>query len=161
MLVGAASGYRSVPSHGQYHLVSLAVILLAAASGVLELAGLGLVAYEIRSDRDLAVRYLTRIQEAPPVGIQGPMVRPEVRMMDDMLLRQGTAEQQVAKLRDAHSGELRRITEATSRAAYEERARFANFVQELLQGGLGQRKIGAVLVAVGIVLGAAANIVGA
>ena len=84
-----------------------------------------------------------------------------MQMVDDMILRQGTAEEQVAKLRDADSRELRRITEAASRAAYEERTRFSNFVQELLQGGLGQRKLGAVLVVIGIVLGCAANIVSA
>jgi hypothetical protein len=146
---------------GQYRLVTLATIVLAGASAFLELGGLALVAFEIRSDRDLAVRYLAQIQDAPPVGIQGPIVRPEVRMMDDMMLRQGTTAEQLTKLRDANSRELRRITDAASRAAYEERTRFANFVQELLQGGLGQRKLGAALVAVGIALGCAANIVGA
>jgi hypothetical protein len=139
----------------------LTVITLAASSAVFELAGLGLVAFEIRSDRELAVRYLTQIQDAPPVGIQAPMVRPQMQMVNDAMLRQGTTQQQLDNLRTANASELKRIGEAASRAAYEERTRFASFVQELLQGGLGQRKTGAVLVAVGIVLGAAANIVGA
>lgn len=136
-------------------------IFLTVLGGILELGGLALVVLEIRSDRRLADRYLEKLTDAPPAGFYGPAVRPEVRLMDEHRLTHGPVEQQVRLLRETHSKELRRVTDAASRATYEERARFQAFVRDLLQGGLGQRKIGAGLIAAGIVASMAGNVVSA
>lgn len=141
--------------------MSTATIVLAAAGGFFELTGLGLVVVQIRSDRELASRYIERIEQAGPVGIHAPAMRPDMQFMHDYELSRGSPAEQVAKLRAQYGQDMRRVTDAASRAVYEERHRFASFANDLLQGGLGQRKLGAVLLALGILCGTAANITSA
>jgi hypothetical protein len=64
--------------------------VLSVVGGALELGGIALVVFGIRGDRVLAERYLKRIEDAPPAGFQGPIVRPEIRMMQDHELRYGS-----------------------------------------------------------------------
>jgi hypothetical protein len=136
-------------------------IILSVAGGAFELGGIALVVFGIREDRGLADRYLTRVEEAPPAGFHGPIVRPEIRMMEDHALRHGPVDDRLRLTQERYAQDIRRITDAASRATYEERARFQSFVRDLLQGGLGHRKMGAGLVALGIVTSVAANVVSA
>lgn len=139
--------------------MSTPAILLSVVGGTLELGGVGFVVREIKGDRDLARRYLQQIEEAPPPRFHAPYVRPEVEMMRNHPGAQGTPEQQITRLRGQQAADVRRVSEAATNAVSEERRRFASFVGDLLQGGLGERRLGAILVALGIVVNMAAGIV--
>jgi hypothetical protein len=132
---------------------------IAPAEGQLAHEPIAFVVSEIRGDRNLAERYLKKVKDAPPAGFQGPIVRPDMAMIEHYRMTHGTAEEQLRLLREKQASEMKRITDAASRATYEERARFAAFVEDLLRGGLGRRKLGAALVGAGIVMSVAANVV--
>jgi hypothetical protein len=100
-------------------------------------------------------------RDTPSYGLSRSPVRPDVQMMQNFQMTQGSAEDQVRLLRENQAADLRRVTDASARNIVEDRARFQAFVRDLLQGGLGQRAFGAALIACGIVVSVAANVVSA
>jgi hypothetical protein len=126
-------------------------VSLAISGGLFELAGLALVAIEIRGDRELAEKYLN----AHPIPT-GPL-SPFRRLRDPRLdqLRSGDPRYRT----EQQERDLETATGAAERTARDQQEAFLNFVRELLQGGLGRRKLGALLLAVGIVLSVGGSIV--
>jgi hypothetical protein len=133
-------------------------IVLAALGGLFELGGLALVVLEIGHDRKLAERYLDEIETEPSPGLTKPYVRPEMRIVNEMQMARGSTEEQLKRARQQLEQDLTRTNDVATRAIYRERQRFQNLVRDLLQGGLGQRKIGAALLAVGILLSVSSNV---
>lgn len=136
-------------------------IVLSVLGGALELAGLAFVVLEIRGDRKLAERYLEALDDLPSFGgPRGPM-KPEAMLIRDVQRRSGTAEEQGKRARAEFERDLTQVRTAAARSAYQQRDRLTSFIRELLQGGLGRRKLGAALIALGIVVSVAANVVSA
>lgn len=135
-------------------------IVLNVLGGLLELAGLLLVVLEIGNDRTLAQRYLKRIEEVPPpafYGSRGGGAR--AQLMDRYEMSQALPEEQVRLLGQKSERDMTAVIAASRQAILEERDRFHSFVRDLLQSGIGQRKLGAVLVGCGIVVGVVASVI--
>jgi hypothetical protein len=141
--------------------VTVLAIVLSVVGGTLELAGLAFVVLDIRGDRQLAERYLEAFDDIPNFGgPTGPM-KPDAILMREFQRTSGTEEQQLKRARADFEGDLTQVRTAAARSTYQQRDRLTGFIRELLQGGLGRRKIGAALIALGIVVSVAANVVSA
>ena len=133
---------------------------MTVGGGLLELLGIALVALDIRSDRQKAEQYLAAAETAIPLGFRPPPMRPELEMMRRHEQTHGPAEQRLEAVRSELARNVERTTQAAERAAYAQRKAFLDLVRDLLQGGLGRRKLGAWLFAGGVVLNVSGNVLG-
>lgn len=132
--------------------------LLTIVGGGFEVAGLALVAVEIRRDRDLAAEYLAALEVAPPfIGPRSPS--PQEMTMRDVDRAMMRPEDHLRNVQAESETKFQQVGTQTARAVAQQRSQFHAFIRDLLQGGLGQRVTGAVLIGVGIVTSTAGNVV--
>jgi len=134
-------------------------IVMWVLGGFAELSGLLLVVKEIGDDRALAKRYLEEMPEVPSFGHPLGPQKPEVALMRNWERRQGTAEEQIRRAQAEYDREIGRIRDAAASSAHAQRDAFLRFVSDLLTVGLGRRRLGVGLLAFGMFLGVAGNLV--
>jgi hypothetical protein len=153
--------------------VTALVITLMVMGSVAELAGIGLIAFEIRSDRRRAAQLVETELDEPP--IKTPVGR-SLGMAYELDGREPTIEERVANLESGLENLRTTQTQGTQamqeqlatvvRAAAAELDQRAHarveemrlFVRELLTGDLRERKLGVSLLIAGVLLAMAGNI---
>lgn len=139
--------------------VTTLAVALWILGGLAELAGLFFVVKQISHDRALATRYVEELPQVPSFGHPVGPQKPHVALVRDWERRQGTAEEQIRRAQTEYDREIARIRDAAASSAHDQRNAFLNFIGDLLTVGLGRRRLGVALLALGMLLGVAGNLV--
>lgn len=149
------------------------VVALMVAGSFSEIAGIALIAFEIRSDRLRAARLVATDRDQPPIltpvgrslgmayEVDGREPSIEERVADlerrvDELTTSLT--QRTQALQEQLATVVRGAAVALDQRAHDRVEEMRAFVRELLTGDLRQRKIGVALLIAGVVLATVGNV---